>query len=132
MIARMLKHSVSSAIMLAVVLAVGGGGAAAATASPTQTPHWTLMTVAVPTYFHAGDQHDFYEVVAMNDGGAPTSGEIVLTDTLPRGVTVTAITGAYDVGAGFPSAETSCGESAAEEVVTVTCRAPATGPSAFG
>lgn len=54
-------------------------------------PHWQIQTLANPTYFHAGDELAYYEIVALNNGSAPSSGEIVLRDALPPGLVVTAV-----------------------------------------
>lgn len=59
-----------------------------ASAGAAAGPHWTVVTQAAPTDFHPGDTDDFYEVVAINDGGAPTNGEITLTDTHSPNLTV--------------------------------------------
>jgi hypothetical protein len=60
----------------------------------TPAAHWTIMSSAGPTYFKAGDVGDYYEVNAVNDGSTATSGsEINVTDSLPAGVTATAIGG---------------------------------------
>ncbi len=72
---------------VAAVLGVLSAGALAA----APAPHWTIISQPAPSYFHAGDKGDFYEVIAVNDGGAATSGEITITDTLPAGVTATAV-----------------------------------------
>lgn len=53
-------------------------------------PHWLMISQPEPTYFHAGDTSDFYWIVAMNDGGAATTGKLTLKDTLPAGLVVTA------------------------------------------
>jgi hypothetical protein len=76
--------------VLAVVGAVTALLVAAATAyAAPAAPHWMIVSQAAPTYFHAGDKTDFYEVEALNDGGAPTAGKVTIDDTLPAGLVVT-------------------------------------------
>jgi Domain of unknown function DUF11 len=70
--------AVATMLMLAV---------SAAAASPA--PHWLMASQPAPTYFHASDTTDFYEIVALNDGGAATTGEIKFEDTLPAGLVAT-------------------------------------------
>lgn len=66
--------------------------------------HWTVMSSAGPTYFKAGDVGDYYEIVAVNDGGAATSGsEVSVIDSLPAGVTATDIKGESFTAEGFNS-----------------------------
>lgn len=76
------------ALVLACLgLGVGAGGAGAATPAPA----WSIDSLAMPTNFIPGDTtHDYrYTVIAMNIGGAVTDGSpIVLTDTLPVGLSV--------------------------------------------
>jgi hypothetical protein len=63
------------------------------------SPHWTVISTPAPTYFKPGDEGDFFEVIAVNDGGAPTDGSVIkVTDTLPGEVTATAIYGDMAVG----------------------------------
>lgn len=86
-------------------------------------PHWTMMAIPTPTQFHAGAVNDFYEVVAVNDGGAASSGPVVITDVLPAGVTVTSARALVEkprTGAGEYSGM-GCEESKQAGVVTVTC-----------
>ncbi len=57
----------------------------------TQQPHWAIISTSAPTYFKPGDQGDFYEIIAVNDGGAPTDGSpFVVAASLPSDVTATA------------------------------------------
>jgi hypothetical protein len=66
-------------------------------ASAAPAARWQIITQAAPTYFHAGDTNNFYEVVAVNDGGAPSAGPITLEDTLPPGIVVTSVNGVSGV-----------------------------------
>jgi len=61
-------------------------------------PHWTIVSTAAPTNFAAGDESDYYELIAINDGAAPSDGStITVTDSLPAAVTPTAIGGEVGV-----------------------------------
>jgi uncharacterized repeat protein (TIGR01451 family) len=83
---------ITTAVMLVISLA-----AASASALAAPTAHWQILTQPAPTYFHPGDALDFYEVVAVNDGAAPSSGQVVLKDVLPPGVVVTSVASAAGV-----------------------------------
>ncbi len=76
---------------IASVVAVAAALGALCASAVATAPHWTIISQPAPSYFHAGDKGDFYEVIAVNDGSAATSGEITITDTLPTGVTATAV-----------------------------------------
>ncbi len=65
-----------------------GGVCCAQAAAAQAAPHWTIISQPAPAYFHAGDTSDFYWIEALNDGGASSSGKIVLRDTLPEGLEV--------------------------------------------
>ncbi len=73
-------------------------------------PHWIIISTAAPTYFKAGDEHDYYELIAINDGGAPTDGStITIADKLPEGVTATAVGGEAGISNhGFVTSALSC------------------------
>jgi hypothetical protein len=116
-------HTLPLAVALTVLasLVLPALGKAAA-----PSPHWVALSQAAPTDFHPGDTRDFYEVVAVNDGGAPTSEPLTITDTLPAGVTVNAVnafaerlgvsnTAATEFSAGCEQANATAG------MVTVTC-----------
>jgi hypothetical protein len=78
-----------------------------------------ITSFAAPTYFKPGDAADRYQVIARNDGAAPTDGSsIKLADALPPGVTATKIEGeytAYFVGAAGNRAPMTC------ELSALTC-----------
>ena len=72
--------------------------AAALIASPAQAtspaPAWSIRSVSAPTNFRPGDKSgkSFYEVQVANQGAAPTDKTpIVISDTLPEGLTVKSI-----------------------------------------
>jgi hypothetical protein len=76
-----------SAALSMLVLAPAAG-------AETAQPHWTIATSSAPTYFKAGDEGDYYEVIAINDGGAGTDGSPVSIGlTLPPGVSATSVRG---------------------------------------
>jgi hypothetical protein len=67
---------------------------APAASAETSQPHWTIASSSGPTYFQAGDEGDYYEVIAINDGGAGTDGSPVTVGlTLPPGVSATSVRG---------------------------------------
>jgi uncharacterized repeat protein (TIGR01451 family) len=106
---------------IAIALVVPSVGSAAVSAS-----HWLTFSQQAPTEFHSGDTHDFYEIVAKNDGNAPTSEPITVTDTLPAGVVVNAESAYAEVlSLGDEENELfsgGCERASSEGSVTVTCR----------
>ncbi|HEV7942209.1 MAG TPA: hypothetical protein VGP17_05345 [Solirubrobacteraceae bacterium] len=82
-----------------------------------------MTSIPAPTWFHPGDVDDIYEVAAMNDGPVSTSGPLTITDKLPKGLTVAAITADVEPGATdvAPAQFVPCEETTAAKIVTVTC-----------
>ena len=123
-----MKLSSSRGHRLAFGLVIAALCAAPAVCSAaTPAAHWIVMSQSAPTDFHAGDNSDFYEIVAVNDGGADTSGPITVTDVLPKGVTVNHMDALAEV-AGVQDTLTEpfssgCAQASEEEIVTVTCTA---------
>jgi hypothetical protein len=120
---RILNASILGFGLLAAVAALMLVSPAAGFAT-APTPHWAVISEPAPTEFHAGDPSDFYEVVAVNDGAASTTGPITITDTLPEGVTVNAkgVNAAVVVNeVSTPIEESECESTTKAEVVTVTC-----------
>ena len=68
------------------VVSIAGLPAMAQAASPA----WGITSTATPTNLKPGDSSGLsaFVVVATNIGGAPTTGDITLTDTLPAGLTL--------------------------------------------
>ncbi len=66
----------------------GGGGVAQAASAG---PGWTIRSVASPTNFSAGLTGEGYFITATNVGTAPSSGQVVLSDTLPEGASVAGV-----------------------------------------
>lgn len=97
-----------------------------ALASATPEPAWSIRSLAVPTNFVPGDLANdyFYELTAANNGGDRTDGtDIVITDTLPAGLTVKSVdlfvrAGTVDINPGNSACDVVTD---AEEVSTVTC-----------
>jgi hypothetical protein len=81
----------------AVLALIASLAVAASPASAAPTAHWQIVAQAAPTYFHPGDALDIYELVAVNDGAAPSSGPFTLKDVLPPGLVVTSVSGATTV-----------------------------------
>jgi hypothetical protein len=90
-----LRLIAAGAVALALSLAVLVPSAGA----ETPQPHWTITSFPVPTHFQAGDEGDFFEVIAVNDGTAPTDGSsYTITDNLPSEVTATSVSAGYPGG----------------------------------
>jgi len=82
------------ALSLLVTLAAIAAAAPGTTHAATLRPHWAIVSTSAPTYFKAGDEGDYYEVIAVNDGGAPTDGSsITVTAEMPSETTATVIHG---------------------------------------
>jgi len=78
-------------VLLAGMCAFAALGAIAAKAIAQPSAAWTITATSEPTNFERGDNsgRDVYNVVATNNGAAPTDGStITVTDTLPAGVTL--------------------------------------------
>ena len=87
-------------LLAGCIAALSSLALAPAAGAETPQPHWTIATSSAPTYFQGGDEGDYYEVIAVNDGGGATDGSpITMALTLPPGVTATAIRGDTRTGA---------------------------------
>ena len=67
-----------------------------ATPAFAQAPWWRLSSRPAPTYLRHGDKEDEIVVAANNVGDADVQGSkasVTMTDTLPKGLTATAISG---------------------------------------
>jgi hypothetical protein len=114
------RASIALIVVLALMLVAPGLASANAPA-----PRWLAISQAAPTAFHPGDSRDYYEVVAINDGGADTVGPITVTDTLPAGVVVNPTNGmnAYAEVAGIQQTSSEPFQGGCEQSgLTVTCR----------
>lgn len=118
-IARKTRNVLTALAVLPATLAIVASAQAATTA-----PHWTALLEPAPAYFHPGETAAFYELAAVNDGGAATSGEVKATITLPRGVTVKEAEGntEYISSTGKHEEEMGCVNAVVEETTTVTCK----------
>ncbi len=109
--------------LFAALLALGLAGPAQASAQ-LAGPHWSIVSQSEPTYFKAGDAADAYRLVIRNDGALPmTHGStVVVTDTLPAGVTATKVSarGEGANGSGSPTYEMTCPGKPVPEPVTCT------------
>jgi hypothetical protein len=59
--------------------------------TPVPAPGWLITSQALPTDFSSSYPKNFYELVVTNVGGAPSSGPVTVTDTLPPGLTPQAV-----------------------------------------
>ncbi len=102
------SRGIACAATLAAV--VGLLAAPSSSEAGTLSPHWMIISTAAPTYFKAGDENDYYEVIAVNDGGAPTDGStLTVTDNLPAAVTAFAVNGEAGTGGhGFLTSPLTC------------------------
>lgn len=107
--------------LLAALLALIGAGPALAQSAG---PHWSIVSQSEPTYFRAGDAADAYRLVIRNDGALQTTpgSEVIVTDTLPAGVTATSVSarGEGPNGNGQPDYEMTCPSPPIPEPVTCT------------
>jgi hypothetical protein len=91
----------------------------------TSEPHWIVLSQPAPSAFHPGDSRDYYEIIAVNDGGAATTEPITITDTLPVHVVVNSVN-AYAEIAGQNDTDTTditsgCTQASYKGTITVTC-----------
>ncbi len=96
-----LRNSWLSAAGTLLVLVIGG---AVATPARAQNPVWTIASASSPTNFAPGDEtgDDKYVLTVVDTGGGSNPGSpIEVSDTLPSGVTASAISG-EDLGNGKP------------------------------
>jgi hypothetical protein len=112
---------------LALALALLGLAAPPAQAVPS-TPAWNVLSIPTPTAFLAGDTAGeySYDLRAANIGSTVSDGsDIVLTDTLPAGVSVIEIDllrrSTREGGAKFDYAAEACETETTGEVQTVRC-----------
>jgi hypothetical protein len=84
---------------------------AASPATASTSPSLSLTSLAAPTHFAPGSTGDQYEISVQNGVFATNGSEIVVADTLPAGLTATAISGSETKS----EAELSC------NVATLTC-----------
>jgi uncharacterized repeat protein (TIGR01451 family) len=81
-----------AAALIAAFALVSPAGAGAATPAPA----WKLGIVSAPTNLAPGSEGaPRYMIEATNVGGAPTSGQITLVDTLPEGLTPIRVAGVF-------------------------------------
>jgi hypothetical protein len=92
-----------------------------ARADTTSAPAWAISSTSLPTNFAPGSSGNVLKLIATNAGGAPTAGDMAVSDTLPTGLTPTAILGMTTAGAPL-----TC------SLVTLTCALEELGPNGHG
>jgi hypothetical protein len=127
-----MRRAARALATLAATLVAGSTLATAAASAAEPEPAWAIHSVAVPTNFVPGDNANdyFYEVTVANSAAAATDGSpIVLTDTLPAGLTVRkvdllvrSVKEGSEVGGVFNYGETACATATTGGVATVTCQ----------
>jgi hypothetical protein len=106
---------VAPGIVALCLLCAGVLPPGAVAASPA-APAWSLAVLSQPTSFQASGEDDEYELLLTNVGALSSSGDVIVVDTLPAGVT----TAAPARGGGTESGEWECGASVGAS--TVSCR----------
>jgi uncharacterized repeat protein (TIGR01451 family) len=90
-------HARAVTLLLAgLAAATGPAIVALPAAASTPSAAWTIESVSEPTNLAPGSTEDLYAITVTNSGGAPANGAVepvTITDTLPPGLTATAITG---------------------------------------
>src|ERR1700726_338705 len=89
---------------VSLIVAVAAAWPSGASAVGTNGPGWAITSVALPTNFSVDDTHlcesegvcDAYVVTVVNTGTTPSSGPVVVKDTLPAGVVLNEIARAVD------------------------------------
>ena len=116
----LLKLSRAAWLLVAVLVL---GRASPALGQPA-APHWSIVSQAEPTFFKAGDAADAYRLVIRDDGALPTTrgSTVVVTDTLPAGVTATKVSARGEAAnsSGSPEYEMTCPDAPIPEPVTCT------------
>jgi hypothetical protein len=84
--------------------------AAPARADTPSAPAWTISSISTPTNLAPGSSGNVLQLIATNVGAAPTSGVTTVVDTLPAGLTPTAMFG-----------NTTAGDPLSCTLATVTC-----------
>src|SRR3954469_2178272 len=96
---------IPSAHALLLTLAVAGGAAPSAGAA-TAAPGWLVNVTPAPSQLKPGSAAGLIRIRLSNVGAVASSGAITITDTLPAGVTATAVSSPS--GAGCTTAPLSC------------------------
>jgi hypothetical protein len=117
----------SSGIYVALLGTLAMLMAAPSAQAETEGTGWEAFVQAYPTHLHPG-KSGAVQIDLMNTGARPSSGPIVVTDTFPRGIDVTAAGGMLFSKLASPAEEIaqfggvrwSC-ETAGTEQVTLTC-----------
>jgi hypothetical protein len=127
-------RTIRAALLAVLVTGLFGLLAGPAQALPL-APSWEVNSVAAPTNFIPGGKKGdyFYEVTITNKGGAATDGsDIVITDTLPAGLTVKSVDLRLPVSAtGEDDFSSACGTQVSGGQSTVTCTVSEAIPGTF-
>ncbi len=86
---------------------------AAVAGATSAKPVWRITSLSAPTNFAPGDgteSNDLYVVTVTNFGGAPSGAPIVVSDTLPAGLT-------YDAMGGYGEEGVQAGDDGRNEIV---------------
>ncbi len=102
----------------ALLCAASPAGAQAAIAP---APALSLQAVAQPTSLISGEPDDEYELLLTNSGGAPSTGPVTITDTLPGALTTSGAATGNGPGEG---GEWNCPPAAGLTVLTCTLPGP--------
>ncbi len=84
------RRAILLALSLAAVLQLMGMLSAAADAG-TPAPWWHLSSASAPSYLRPGDTQDVVFASASNVGDEASNGTVTISDSLPAGLTATAI-----------------------------------------
>jgi len=115
--------------LLRLILGLAGASALLAAppalGAPTPKPAFSLTSLATPTNFKPGGEEEVaytYDVRAANLGAAPTDASpITITDTLPKGLSVKAVTMFLRSSEGKLDYGPTCKVEEVAEVATVSC-----------
>jgi hypothetical protein len=119
--------------LLLLVVALCALPSTAASAAPA--PAWTIGSLAVPTNFSPDNAsgEDFYELTAINSGGAPTDGSpVMISDTLPAGLSAESVELKLSYqGSAVDFSSSICAVTGSPGQETVTCTVPHEIPPPF-
>ncbi len=95
-----------------VVLAMGLFLTATSAQAATSSPHLSIDTIALPSHFTPGEEHDVYAILVTNTGAVSTeAGEpVVIQVTTPPSLQVRRFEGYDWETSGEPNAALQCGE----------------------
>jgi hypothetical protein len=120
-----LKRVAPRPLVAALVLLASLAGACSAYAA-TETPGWTVDSLAAPTNFSVGNSSNAYRVEMTNAGSKTTDGSpVTITDTLPKeGLTVGTIELFSRPPGGLPGPNLASAAGCAVIALVVKCEVP--------